>query len=117
MEKKTYTIDAEGRPLGRLASEVAQMLRGKGTPQFERHIAPNIAVTVINASKVKLTGNKLAAKYYKHYTGHPGGMRKTKVEAVIAKKGYGEIIEHAVQGMIPGNKLRPILMKHLTIND
>jgi large subunit ribosomal protein L13 len=117
MTTKEYTIDAAGRNLGRVASEVALKLRGKETAQFERHIAPDIKVKVINASKIKLTGKKESDKYYKHYTGFPGGMRYTPVERMIERKGRAEVLRHAVHGMLPGNKLRPILLKKLTISE
>jgi large subunit ribosomal protein L13 len=117
MDKKEFTIDATDQSLGRLATQVALLLRGKTSPSFERHLESGVKVHVTNAAKVKLTGKKFTDKYYKHYTGYPGGMRKQTVDRVVDKKGYEEIFRKAVYGMLPGNKLRPLMMKNLKISE
>lgn len=112
-----YTIDAKGRTLGRIATEAATLLRGKNKPTFERNIAPKVKVTIINAAEAKIPAKKTLDKYYKHYSGYPGGMKYQTLEQVIAKKGVKEALRHAVFGMLPINKLRPIMIKNLTITD
>lgn len=114
---KQITIDATGKAIGRVASETAQILRGKDTAAFERNIAPDVKVKIINASKVNTTEKKLGEKYYKSYSGFPGGQKKQTMKQVVAKKGYAELFRKAVHGMLPGNKLRPIMMKNLTIEE
>ncbi len=117
MTTREYTIDATGQSLGRVATQAADFLRGKDQASFMNHIAPNVKVTIKNAAQVKLTGAKFTDKYYKHYTGHPGGMRYNTVEHVVSKKGYEEIFRHAVHGMLPDNKLKPIMMKNLIVTE
>ncbi|HYC83544.1 MAG TPA: 50S ribosomal protein L13 [Candidatus Paceibacterota bacterium] len=117
MTTREYTIDATGRSLGRVATEAANFLRGKDQPSFANHIAPKVKVTVQNAAKIKLTGAKFTDKYYKHYTGHPGGMRYQTVEHVVSKKGFSEIMRKAVHGMLPDNKLKPVMMKNLIVTE
>ena len=112
-----HTVDATNKPLGRLASEIAVLLRGKDKATFERHIDPKVAVAVVNAKDLKLTGTKLNTKLYHRYSGYPGGMKERTAAEVITKKGYGELIKKAVRGMLPNNKLRPLMLKRLTIND
>lgn len=113
----TYTIDANGKAIGRVASEAAVLLRGKGAATFERNKLPIVMVTIINASKLKLTDRKLTQKKYTRYSGYPGGLKQPKMNEVIAKRGYKEIVWLAVYGMLPGNKLRPRILKHLTITE
>ncbi len=117
MNKEEYTLDAENKPLGRIASEAAVLLRGKNTAAFERHVAPKVRVTIINASKIKIFNNKLQSRYHKHYTGFPGGLRKETWAQTTVKKGYRELIKMAIQGMIPNTKLRPNIMKNVTISE
>lgn len=112
-----YTIDATGKKLGRLASEVAVLLRGKDTAAFERHIASKNSVTITNADKLVITGKKIDDKMYRRYSGFPGGLTEQTTKQVLAKKGYAEIIRHAVHGMLPDNKLRAVMLKKLTITE
>ena|SRR5690606_12737959 len=112
-----YEIDATNKPLGRIATEAVSLLRGKNKPDFERNKKPTTKVLIKNASKLKLTGNKLTGKVYRHHTGYPGGLKEARAEEVIAKKGYGEIIKSAVYGMLPDNKLRKVAMLNLTIQE
>ena len=112
-----YEIDATNKSLGRIATEVALILRGKNQADFERNKQPKNKVIIKNASKLKLTGNKLTGKVYRHHTGYPGGLKEARAEEVIAKKGYAEILKSAVYGMLPDNKLRKIAMLNLTIQE
>jgi len=117
MATREYTIDAEGRTIGRVASEVAVLLRGKDAPDFERHLVSGVMVKVVNASKVKIINDKLNTRYHKHYSGHPGGMKSETKAAISTKKGYSELMRLAVHGMLPDNKLKPLMMKNLTISE
>ncbi|GAA0381186.1 50S ribosomal protein L13 [Bacillus horti] len=104
VERKWYLIDAEGQTLGRLASEVASILRGKTKPEFTPHVDTGDFVIVINAEKIRLTGNKLQDKKYYRHSGHPGGLRETSAGELLQK--FPErLIEFAVKGMLPKNTL------------
>lgn len=113
----TYTIDASGRTLGRVAAEAASALLGKKSVHFVKTKILPVTVTITNAKKLKLTEKRLAEKTYRHYTGHVGGLRETSLPMLIEKKGIAEAIKKAVDGMIPRNKLRKERMKRLTIID
>lgn len=117
MTNKTYTIDATGKSLGRVASEAAKMLRGKAEATFERHITPNVKVSITNASKAKITDKKLQEKVYDWYSGYPGGRREEAMGDLVKRKGYSEVFKIAVNGMIPDNKLRKVIMKQLTVTE
>ncbi len=112
-----YTINAEGRTIGRVASEAAKILIGKNTPAFEKNKITGGQVTILNASKVKLSEKKLGAKTYARYSGYPGGLTQEKMAHVIGKKGYAEIFNLAIYGMLPSNKLRAKMMKNLTVSE
>lgn len=116
-EKKEYVIDAKGKILGRVATEAVKVLRGKDTASFEKNIAPKVVVKIINASQLEVTQKKLKEKIYRHYTGHPGGLRETPMKRLVDKKGWSEPIKKAVYGMLPANRLRPIMMKNLIITE
>lgn len=111
------TIDANGRTLGRVASEVAMSLMGKTKATFERNKYSGFPVKVINASKLRITAKKLDEIYHTRYSGIPGGLRILKGTETAEKKGLKELIKLATFQMLPGNKLRRIMMKHLTIID
>lgn len=117
MKNQTYTIDASGKAIGRVASEAAKLLRGKGETTFERHTEPGVKVTITNASKVKIIQKKLTEKVYDWYSGHPGGRTEETMGAMIKRKGVSEIVHRAVKGMLPNNKLKPVIMKKLTIQE
>jgi len=117
IEKKEYVIDATGRALGRVASEAAKVLRGKDTTAFARNIAPKVTVKIVNASRLEVTQKEMREKIYKHYTGHPGGLRETSLTRLIEKKGWSEPIKKAIYGMLPANRLRAVMMKNLIITD
>lgn len=104
VKRKWYVVDADGKPLGRLASEVASVLRGKNKPTYTPHVDTGDHVIVINAEKVVLTGNKLNNKIYRHHSGWPGGMKEMKYSQLMAKSPE-KVIELAVKGMLPHNSL------------
>lgn len=114
VERKWYVIDAEGKTLGRLASEVASILRGKKKPTFTPHVDTGDYVIVINAEKVEVTGKKRKEKIYKRHTGYPGGLREMTFEQLQAKKPE-EIIRHAVKGMLPKGPLGRQVFKKLKV--
>ena len=108
-------FDAAGQVLGRLATQIAMVLRGKTKPTFTPHIDTGDFVVVVNAEKVKLTGKKLTDKYYYHHTGYPGGMKAVQAEKLLQTKPT-ELLRQAIKGMLPKNALnRNILHKKLKI--
>ena len=104
IERKWYVVDAEGKTLGRLAAEVAKVLRGKHKPTFTPHVDTGDHVIIINAAKVALTGNKLIQKTYFKHSGYPGGTTFTPAGKMLAEKPE-RVVELAVRGMLPKNKL------------
>jgi len=114
VNKEWIVVDAEGEILGRLASNIAKVIRGKHKPTFTPHVDCGDNVIVINADKVRLTGNKLGDKVYVRYTGYPGGQRFVSPKELMAK--FPErIIEKAVRGMLPKNRLGRQLFKNLYV--
>lgn len=113
-DKKWRIVDAEGKSLGRIATAVANALRGKDKPTYTSHVDTGDHVIVINAAKVKLTGKKLSDKIYYHHTGYIGHMRSATAGEMLAKH-PDRVIEEAVYGMLPSNKLRDQFMKKLKI--
>ena len=112
--KKWYVVDAEGQILGRLASEVAMILRGKRKACFTPHSDCGDNVIIINAEKVVLTGNKFTQKYYMRYTGYPGGQRTRTVAEQLKRKPIF-VVEHAVRGMVPHGALGDKMFKKLHV--
>ena len=104
IERKWYVVDAEGCTLGRLASEVASVLRGKNKPQFTPHVDTGDYVIIVNADKIKVTGKKLEQKIYYNHSDYVGGMRETTLKEMLAKKPE-RVIELAVKGMLPKGPL------------
>ena len=104
IDRKWYVVDATGMTLGRLASEVAKVLRGKNKPNFTPHIDTGDYVIVINAEKIAVTGKKLDQKVYHHHSDYVGGMKETTLREKLAKKPE-EVIEGAVKGMLPKGPL------------
>lgn len=104
IERKWYVVDADGQTLGRLASEVAHMLRGKNKPYYSPNIDTGDFVVVINADKIKLTGNKLLQKYHYTHSGYPGGLKSTQYKDLLANKPEF-LVEKAIKGMLPKTKL------------
>lgn len=114
IDRKWYVVDAEGMTLGRLASEVAKVLRGKNKPIFTPHIDCGDYVIVINAEKIKVTGKKLDQKIYYHHSDYVGGMKEATLREKMAKKPE-EVIELAVKGMLPKGPLGREMYKKLFV--
>lgn len=114
VKRKWYVVDAEGKPLGRLASEVAKILRGKHKPTYTPHVDTGDYVIVLNADKVVLTGKKLEQKYYRHHSGYPGGLKEIKYKQFLAEKPE-KAVEIAVKGMLPKNSLGRAMFKKLRV--
>ena len=112
--KKWVVVDAEGQILGRFASEVAMILRGKRKPCFTPHSDCGDNVIIINAEKIQLTGKKMDEKYYVHYTGYPGGQRFRTVKEQLNRKPIA-VLEHAIRGMLPKNKLGDAIYRNLYV--
>lgn len=111
---KWYIVDAENQVLGRLASEVAKILRGKHKPFYTPHVDTGDYVIIINADKVVLTGNKWSQKVYYWHTGYPGGLRQTTAEKLRQRRPE-RIIEYAVRGMLPKTKLGRAMLRKLKV--
>ena len=114
IERKWYVVDAEGQTLGRLAAEVAKVLRGKNKPECTPHIDTGDNVIVINAEKIKVTGKKLDQKVYYHHSDYVGGMKETTLREMMAKKPE-QVIELAVKGMLPKGPLGRTMIKKLHV--
>lgn len=110
-----YIIDAEGQILGRLASQIAQILRGKHKPMFTPHLQSGDFVVVINAEKIAVTGKRLDQKVYYRHTQYPGGLKKTTLRATLGGKHPERALVHAVRGMVMHNRLGADIMSHLKI--
>ncbi|MEQ2487973.1 50S ribosomal protein L13 [Blautia obeum] len=114
IERKWYVVDAEGCTLGRLASGVASVLRGKNKPQFTPHVDTGDYVIIVNADKVKVTGKKMDQKIYYHHSDYVGGMKETTLKEMMAKKPE-KVIELAVKGMLPKGPLGRNMYKKLFV--
>ncbi len=114
IERRWWVVDAEGKILGRLASEVAKILRGKHKPYFAPHLDTGDYVIVINAAKIRVTGKKLDDKIYYRHSGYPGGLRSTTL-AEMLKKRPTRVMRLAVRGMLPHNRLGRAMMRKLKI--
>ncbi|MDC6350200.1 50S ribosomal protein L13 [Zeaxanthinibacter sp. PT1] len=114
VDKQWLLVDAEGQTLGRLASKVAKLLRGKHKPNFTPHVDCGDNVIVINAEKIQMTGNKWTEKVYLRYTGYPGGQRSETAQELLEKKPEA-VIERSVKGMLPKNKLGAELFRNLKV--
>jgi large subunit ribosomal protein L13 len=112
--KEWLLVDADGQTLGRLASKVAMLIRGKYKPNFTPHVDCGDNVVVINAEKIKLTGNKWNAKTYIRHTGYPGGQRSLTAQEMFDKDAK-RLVERAVKGMLPKNKLGSALFRNLYV--
>ena len=115
--KKIYNIDAAGKKIGRIATEVASYLTGKNTTSYMRNEYPEVTVNVENASKMSIDEKKLIAKEYKSYSGYSSGLKEESLEKLAARKGFAEILRKAVYGMVPSNRLRAKIMKNLNITE
>ncbi len=114
VERKWYVVDADGMVLGRLASEVAKVLRGKNKPIFTPHADTGDYVVIVNAAKVKITGKKLSQKIYYNHSDYVGGMRETTLAEMMAKKPE-KVVELAVRGMLPKGPLGRSMLKKLHV--
>jgi len=112
-----YTLDATNKSLGRLASEAAIILRGKNKPDFLPYVKPTQKVIIVNAGLVKITGLKEEQKKYTRHSGYPGGLKTNTLADLRTKFGIGRVIEKAIYGMLPSNRLRALMMKNLTIKE
>ncbi len=114
VNKEWLHVDADGQTLGRLASEVAKLLRGKHKPYFTPHVDCGDNVVITNAEKIKLSGNKWEAKEYIRHTGYPGGQRSMTARELY-KKDPARLVEKAIKGMLPKNKLGADLFRNLKV--
>ena len=112
--REWYVVDAEGKTLGRLASEIAKVLRGKNKPIFTPHIDTGDYVIVVNADKIKVTGKKMEQKIYYNHSDYPGGMRETTLKEMMAKKPES-VITLAVKGMLPKGPIGSQMLKKLHV--
>jgi len=114
VERNWYLIDAEGQTLGRLATEIARLLRGKNKPRYTPHVDTGDFVVVVNAEKVVVTGRKAEQKVYYRHTGYPGGLKETSYEVMLERKPT-EILRRAVRGMMPRTRLGRRQLRKLKI--
>ena len=113
--KTQFVLDAEGKSLGRVASQAAKMLMGKTSPSYVPNRASDVVVTIVNAGKLAIPEKKRLGKKYTSYSGYPGGLKTERLGALAARKGHGEALRRAIERMIPRNTLRVGRMKNLTI--
>ena len=114
LDRKWFVVDAEGKTLGRLSSEIAKILRGKHKPEFTPHVDTGDFVIVINAEKVEVTGKKLDNEFYRYHTGHPGGLKEISYRRMRDEKPE-MFIRNAVKGMLPKNRLGNQMIKKLKV--
>jgi large subunit ribosomal protein L13 len=114
VERKWYVVDAEGKHLGRLATEIVRLLRGKNKPQYTPHVDVGDFVVVVNADRVVVTGRKAEQRVYRRHSGYPGGMKETSYEQMLARKPT-EVLRKAVYGMMPKTRLARKQFKKLKI--
>ncbi len=109
-----FVVDASGRTLGRLATEIARRLRGKHKPIYTPHVDTGDYIVVVNAAKIRVTGNKLKDKLYQHHTGYIGNLKTINLEDLLAKA-PDQVIQKAVKGMLPKNKLGAAMLRKLKV--
>ena len=114
VERKWYVVDAEGKHLGRLATEIVRVLRGKNKPQYTPHVDVGDFVVVVNADRVAVTGRKAQQRVYRRHSGYPGGMKETSYEQMLARRPT-EVLRKAVYGMMPKTRLARKQFKKLKI--
>ena len=114
VERKWYVVDAEGKHLGRLATEIVRVLRGKNKPQYSPHVDVGDFVVVVNANRVAVTGRQPEQRVYRRHSGYPGGMKETSYEQMLARKPT-EVLRKAVYGMMPKTRLARKQFKKLKI--
>ncbi len=111
-----HTIDATGKRLGIVATEAAKILIGKTSPEFTRHIAAPMRVTITNVSKLDIPEKK-QGEIYQNFTGYPGGRKTETLGHLAHRRGYAEVVKRTVAGMLPSNKLKKIRLAQLTITE
>jgi len=114
VERKWYLVDAEGKTLGRLATEVATILRGKHKPEFTPFVDTGDFVILVNAEKIALTGKKLDQKFHTYHTGHPGGLKQIPFRKMLQDKPE-EVLYNSIKGMLPKNRLGRQMLKKLKV--
>lgn len=114
---QTYTIDAENKKVGRIASEAAKLLMGKNRTDFVRNAIPDVSVTITNASKADISDRKMKEELKASWSSFPGGIKTPTVGQVIQKRGHAELFRRAVNGMLPKNKLRAQMIKRLKVTE
>ncbi len=114
IDKAWHVVDATGQTLGRLSTQVAALLMGKHKPTYSPHLDMGDFVVIVNAEKVRLTGKKLQDKIYYHHTGYMGGLKETTLGDLLARR-PGRVVELAVRGMLPRNKLSAHLLRHMKV--
>ncbi len=114
IKRQWHTIDASGKILGKVATEAASLLMGKHKPIFSRHLDSGDFVVITNAEKVKVSGNKSKQKLYYRHSGYPGGLKSISLEK-LSQTDPSRVIEYAVKGMLPKNRLRDGMMKRLRV--
>ena len=114
---KNYTIDAQGKKIGRVASQAAIYLMGKNSVKFARNLAPEVKVAIVNCGKAYITSKKGQDKKYVTFTGYRGGINTETLSDLVARKGTSEAFKRAVYRMLPSNSLRKAMMKNLTISE
>jgi large subunit ribosomal protein L13 len=113
---KTYTIDATGKRLGKVATEAATVLMGKNEPTFAKHIMSDVVVSIENASKLDIPEKK-NGKIFQRFSGWPGGRKEERLDHLANRRGIAEVVKRTVNGMLPKNKHQKPLMKQLIINE
>ena len=117
MPMKKNTFDATNKRLGRLATEIVDILNGKDTPDYMSNRVPDVTVEVLNVSRMQIDEKKKRGKVYDNYSGYFGGRREITLGQLIEKKGYAEALRRAVYGMLPNNRLRSVKMKKIHIQE
>ncbi len=113
---KIHTIDATGKRLGILATEVTKILMGKDQPDFARHLVADVKVEVKNVSKLDISAKK-KTEIYQSYSGYPGGLKSETLDHLATRRGYAEVVRRTIGGMLPHNKLKKLLLKNLVISE
>lgn len=114
IERKWFVVDAEGKTLGRLSSEVAKILTGKHKPEYTPHVDTGDFVIILNAEKIQLTGKKLDQKFYRYHTGHPGGLKEISFRRMLAEKPE-KLVYNSIKGMLPKTRLGRQMIKKLKV--
>ena len=114
---KEYNIDAGGKRIGRIATEVANILNGKNIPSYAANSVPDVSVNITNCSKLDITGKKMKGKEYERYSGYPGGKKVRSMEEYIKVHGFSGVMRKAIYGMLPSNRLRSVKLNKLNLSE